>query len=262
MSGIQNNNFIIKEFTSLNEAKGFTKKNEGSESIIQENDKFVVKSLSKEDISKIKNRNYSDFSTNTVAFSLETIDKKTNIIDIDNSDIKTIRNKIAESALKAVEEKISYKDIELLDYGNLACAKSISDILNRLEEFDNINNKKDGIKDIECAKLSQTLLKKGFSQFYSTKTPTKLDSSNFKEGDIVFFPRETEQYGLKNMGHVGIVAKDKETGKLVLVNNGYSKDFDQEGKPTNSYSPKVNADSLEDYLKSREVTMILRYTKN
>lgn len=227
---------------------------------------FSVNSKLTEVINKTKHTNSENlkpekFESKTKDSLINTTNKSKNeakIIDFDK--LSQVENKsseknlsiverISESAMEDADNKVSYKDKAILDYGNLACAYAVSHMLNKLPEFKSVNQ-------MECARLAQTLQKKGFDPVYNPKLPEKKEVSDFREGDVVFFPRETEQYGLKKMGHVGIVSKDKTTGELMLVNNCYSGSY-QGGQFI--VENGVKAVSLEKYLSERNVSMILRH---
>lgn len=216
---------------------------------------------------KQTNSNNTDSLRTTIkkgkAESLIKFDDTTPINKIENNSNQnklSVVDKISQSAQKNYENKISYKDVKALDNGNLACAKAVSDILNSVDDLKNPKLKKDTINETECMSLSKKLQTKGFNAVFNPKEAEKLDTSSFKEGDVVFFPRETEQWGLKKMGHVGIISKDKDTGNLVLIHNGWIAEKDENNKFKTDV--RVISVSLEKYLDERNVSMILRHKSN
>lgn len=178
-------------------------------------------------------------------------------------DPQTINNKITDDikkfAKEAVDNKKNYRDDKFLDNGNLACAKAISDILNNVEGLKNPKIKKDNINESECVALSKKIQTKGFKPVFNPEKAEKPDLSNFKEGDVVFFPRETEQWGVKKMGHVGIISKD-ENGDLTIVHNGRAV-TNKDGK-VNVEPVGVISQKLKDYLLLHDVSMIMRHKSN
>lgn len=119
--------------------------------------------------------------------------------------------KIADIARDDAEAGKKYRQA-FLDYGNLACAHTISRILDDTR-FDK------SVDSNECNTLHAQLKDSGFTQVAGNRQMSPVARNfDYKEGDIVFFTRKNKG----GYGHVGVVAK-VEGDKVWMVHNSSSK---------------------------------------
>ena len=124
---------------------------------------------------------------------------------------ETLGERIAENALDDAEAGKKYRQASL-NYGTLACAYTVSRILDRTRVDDTADS-------AECNTLASQLKKSGFTQVGGDRS-MKPVSRNFeyKPGDIIFFTRKNKA----GYGHVAVIAK-VEGDKVWMVHNSSAK---------------------------------------
>ncbi len=119
--------------------------------------------------------------------------------------------KIADIARDDAQAGKKYRHA-FLEYGNLACAHTVSRILDDTR-FDK------SVDSNECNTLHRQLKDSGFTQIAGdNKMRPVARNFEYKEGDIVFFTRKSKG----GYGHVGVVSKI-EGDKVWMVHNSSSK---------------------------------------
>ncbi len=120
----------------------------------------------------------------------------------------TTADKMAEGANKIVGKQ--YR-AAYLDYGNKACAYSVSQMIKGIPGLE-------GVGSAECNMLAKQLQQKGFTKAYSNGFSSIKGKIDYKPGDIVFFVRNNKD----GYGHVGMVSEVR-NGIPYMVNNSSSK---------------------------------------
>lgn len=117
------------------------------------------------------------------------------------------------NALSRGAEKIVGKQYRQasLDYGNLACAYAVSQMLKTVPGLQNVGS-------AECNELARQLEKNGFTKAYSNGYKPLQSNVQYKAGDVVFFTRKNKN----GYGHVGVVS-EVVNGVPYMVHNSSSK---------------------------------------
>lgn len=117
----------------------------------------------------------------------------------------------ADSVARAAENIIGKQyRLKSLDYGNLACAYAVTQVIKQVSGLENLGSS-------ECNTLASQLSKNGFKKAYGSGYSPIKGYVDYKPGDIVFFTRS----GKKGYGHVGVVSEVK-NGVPYMVHNSSS----------------------------------------
>jgi hypothetical protein len=135
----------------------------------------------------------------------------------------SLGEQIADQAREDAQAGKKYRQA-FLDYGNLACAYTVSRILDHTRLDDSADS-------AECNTLAAQLKKSGFTQVAGDKK-LKPVAKNFeyREGDIIFFTRKNKA----GFGHVGVIAKIEGDTVWMVHNSSAKRQVVQ--VPLNTYS--------------------------
>lgn len=125
---------------------------------------------------------------------------------------ESLAEQLAEEAVKDIGNQYRHK---YLDYGNLACAHTVSRVLDNFPDLTSVDSNE--VNDL----VRQLKAEGGFQQVAgdARKPKTPVGKVDYQPGDVVVFSRGKKA----GYGHVGIVSRVREDGTVMMVHNSSSR---------------------------------------